>query len=278
MTIVKNKVMNVIKKIKFYNEVTIDNFRQIGEPLEKTRSSILSKLCDIGSFEMEFYEEEVVEDGIYSLQDIIDFNKYLWVDKALLVSIKKLLKQIGYKSNPYDIITACFLFRTIVNNLRQPISNVKKEHSVVRLLEFIQNLDEVDLSKRKLVIKSLNLKSHKDFDGESLCFVKKAIENYIVSQEGENYLNQILSEHNSRICKYEDLKREPGENIKSNEKQFKDLFVILLNDFLLAYSRDTRKRLFVIGELKMLFLGQSERYKLTYDKEKFHYDNLRKLI
>ncbi|MBK7966605.1 MAG: hypothetical protein IPK10_15915 [Bacteroidetes bacterium] len=162
-------VDSLIFAVLLNSGVTINNFRLIGEPLKGTAQPFSKRiLFSSGLNEWIFSNDKMKFDECiqYSKKEIQDFNEFYWVDKELLRVVKKLLKSIGYNSGLFQVVIIIMYFRNSRKLLKLPNNNLKREHSVARLLELLYK--EETCNKNSLIIKSNNLTLFEKFDNETL--------------------------------------------------------------------------------------------------------------
>ncbi len=260
-----------LMQFRFINEINIENFRTNGASIAKENSSFFfdpqnaNPNYDTNNL---LYHVEEVEVGRYSQEDIEDWNKYLWVDKELLLKVKKLLRPCGYKANLYPIITAFLMCRDFHLYSIIPKDEIKKEHSVIRLIHTLEELNDELIAKRNLNIKSENLKSFEKFDFESLVFIKNAINFYKESPEGKIQVENILAEHNDRVRFSELIKQQKEFRKEIKKSELKRHFIYCTNQLLMHTCKDVKIRLTAIGGLIDLIYGRNDRGD--------YYNNLRK--
>lgn len=271
----------VIYQLCNNQNINIENFRSEARPIAKPLSISFSHT--VGHKQLTelypiWYCREEVEGTLYSDADIDEFNKYLWVEREFCTDILKLLKKVEFEKCPHDVFMEIFGLRFTYNLYNVPKSKLANPDSSCKLASLLNELDDFEISRHRLNIKSNNLRRNFDFDTDTLPFIKKAITCYLQTDEGKHVFNALKKAHDKlrtaqnfvksiQQCKsffdIEDMKREFARNLNS---QF------------ITTCSDANMRYYVIGELMIHAIGTTKHYENAGDKMKYHCDKIRKLL
>ncbi len=268
-----------ICELKLYNEVTIDNFRQCGAPLKKTRVPFFEtilKTDNLDDLNHILYNQETIDLNAYSIEDIGDWNEFLWVEKNLLTRVKKVLKQSIHFDNPYSIMVPLLFFREIQLCCLIPTSELQNEHSAIRFIKALEQSDSSSIIKKNLILKSDNLNTYEKFDFETVDYIKEAIDFFNNSQPGIERLKELRIIHEERTDLIKFISNKQGENRIKTSKIFEQAFVKWLDTYLFSDYKDTRKRLNVIGALIEISWRPRKKGKQNENDMDYQYERLRR--
>ncbi len=273
------KTTKFILNLSFYEDITIENFREKGEALTKCAIPLLDEIdeadININAFD-KLYNKVEVTAGKYLEKDIIDWNKYLWVDKEIATKVKKLLKNSESSINPYSVIVPLLYYQNINFFLDVSTKDLVQGNSVLEFLKTIEDFDDKSIRKRTFNLKSHNLKTFDQFDSKTIIFIKQAVNYYKNSAVGKKHIAKIKLEHQNLNMLIDSINTLQGRNKRSTHRLIKNWIVYSLNQLLQHHFSNVRKRFYIIGELMAIFIGVSKQQENILNKEDFYYDNLRR--
>ncbi|MBL0138278.1 MAG: hypothetical protein IPP86_07085 [Bacteroidetes bacterium] len=273
------KSTKFILNLSFYEDITIENFREKGVPLTKCAIPFLDEIYEDenNTNEMDnLYNKVEITTRKYLEKDIIDWNQYLWVNKEIATKVKKLLKNSESSINPYCVVVPLLFYQNLKFFLDVSAKDFVPGHSVIEFLKTIEDLDDKNIRKRTFNLKSHNLKTYDQFDSETLIFIKQAVNYYIKSAIGEKYIAKIQLEHQNLNMVINFINTLQGRNKRSTHRWLKNWIVYSLDQLLRNHFRNVRKRFYIIGELLTIFVGVSKQQEKCLNKEDFYYNNLRR--
>lgn len=271
----------VIYQLCNNQNINIENFRSEARPIAKPLTNSTSNVIDhkkLTELYPIWYCREEVDGTLYSDADIDAFNKYLWVEREFCTDILKLLKKVAFEKCPHDVFMEIFGLRFVHDLYNVPKSKLINPASSCKLTSLLNELDDFEIRRHRLNIKSNNLRRNFDFDTDTLPFIKKAITCYLQTDEGMHAFNKLKNE-------YDEL-RAAQNFVKSVQdcKSFFDIedkkreFARNLNSLFIPTCSDANMRYYAIGELMIHAIGTTKHYEIAVDKMKYHCDKIRKLL
>ncbi|HEX5001564.1 MAG TPA: hypothetical protein VFW78_03635 [Bacteroidia bacterium] len=278
----EDKKTLTLREFNLCGEISIHNFRTEAVGLTGDITDLLRIYLGLDT-------DEEIEKLIYNYpvalgedeeDEIHYFNSKTWVEKTIYRAIEKLFKQTGYEVDFHPALVLTLFLKNRYNFINIPVDLFEKVQSPYELYQFFKTTDDSTLSSLKIKLSTSVNTNILTLDIKSYQFMKRAIEYYSNSPDGEHYIDDIKSDYAIMSGIIEKMQQVNQNNIKQAKNDFRHYFIPIVDNYYHKTITNARLRSLVIGELltmiipkSMVFKGNSSNIEAKAD---FYYRNIRK--